>query len=61
MWRIGTSYFDVMKSAPSSALAAEDITNLMTWARLNMGPFQCGTGSFSDRDICAPDWLQPLD
>ena len=29
VWRTGTIYLAVMYSAPSSALAAEDMTNLM--------------------------------
>ena len=60
MWHIGTSSFDVMKNAPSSASAAEDMKNLMTWAMVNMGPLQCGTGSFSARKTWDPDWLRPL-
>ena len=52
VWRIGTSSFDVMKSAPRSALADEDMTNLMTWTMINMGQFQLGTGSFfCDEDV----------
>ena len=54
VWRIGTRSFTVMKSASSSASEAEDITNLMTWAMVNTGPFQCGTGSFSARKTWAP-------
>ena len=60
-WRIVTSSFAVMKSSPSSASAAEDMTHLMTWAIVNMSPFQGENGLLSARNICDPIWLQPLD
>ena len=60
MWLIGTSSFAVMKISPISASAAEDITNLMTWAIVNMGLFQRGTGSFLARKTCATARIQSL-
>ena len=51
----------MMKSAPSYASAAEDMTNFMTWVMVNMGPFQRGTGLCLARKMWDPDWVQPLD
>ena len=61
VWNIDTSYFAVIKSALSSASAAEDMTNLTTWAMVNMGPFHRGTGYFLAGKIWAPARLRPLD
>ena len=44
VWRMRTIYLDVMYSAPSSASAAEDMTNLMIWEILRIGPFHSGVG-----------------
>ena len=46
---IDTISWDVMKSAPSSALEAEDMTNFIIWARVRTGPFHFAMGSFSAR------------
>ena len=61
VWRNGTSSFDEMKSAPSSALAAEDIKFLMTWAIVNMGPLKRGNGFCLSRKTCATARLWPMD
>ena len=49
--QMATIYFAVMYSAPSSALAAKYITNLMVWAIMRIAPFHLVVGSFSDK-IC---------
>ena len=54
---INTIYWDVIKSAPSSALEVEDMTNFIIWARVRTGPFHFGMGSFLDRKVWAPDLL----
>ena len=60
-WRMGTISLAVMYSAPSSASAAEDMTNLMIWAILRIGPFHLGVGSFSDKNTWAPARLRALE
>ena len=61
VWRMGTISLAVMCSAPSSASAAEYITNLMIWEIVRIGPFHSGVGSFSDTTIWAPARLRALD
>ena len=51
VWRKGIIYLAVMKRAPSSDSAAEDMTNLMIWAMVRMAPLERGKGSFSDRKM----------
>ena len=46
--RMGTISLAVMYSTPSSASAAENMTNLMIWAIVRIGPFHSGVGSFSE-------------
>ena len=60
-WRMGTISLAVMYSAPSSASAAEDMTNLMIWAIVRIGLFHSGVGSFYDKNIWAPERLRALD
>ena len=43
---ISTIYWDVMKSALSSASDAEDMMNLIIWARVRTGPLHWGMVSF---------------
>ena len=52
--RIGTSSFAVTQRAPSSASAADDMTNLMICAIVRTGPFHFGSSTFSDKKMCAP-------
>ena len=61
VWRMGTISFAVMYSTPSSASAAEDMTNLMIWAIVRIGPFHLDVGTFSDKNIWAPERLRALD
>ena len=61
VWRMGTIYLAVMYSEPSSASAAEDITNLMIWEIARIAPFHSGVGSFSDKNIWAPERLRAVD
>ena len=58
--RMGTIYLAVMYIAPSSASAAEDITNLMIWAILRIAPFHSGVGVFYDKNMWAPARLRAL-
>ena len=50
-----------MYSAAISASAADAMTVLMIYAIVKTGPLMFGLGSFSDRNICAPDLLPALD
>ncbi len=50
----------VMKSAASSDLAAEAMTNLMIWAIDRMAPLNNGNGPFSERQMQASALLQEL-
>ena len=61
VWRMGTISLAVMYSAPSSASAAEDMTNLMIWEIVRIGPFHSGFGSYSDKNIWAPERLRAVD
>ena len=61
VWRMGTISLAVMYIAPSSASAAEDMTNLIFMGNYEYRPFHSGVGSFSDKNICAPAWLRALD
>ena len=60
-WLMGTISLAIMYSAPSSASAAEDMTNLMIWETVRIGLFHSGVGSFSDKNIWAPVRLHALD
>ena len=51
IWWSGTISLAVMKRASSSDSAAEDVTNLMTWATVRTGPLNLGKGSSSERKI----------
>ena len=51
----------VMYSAPSSDSAAENMTNLMIWAIVRIGPFHSGVGLFSDKNMWDPAQLRGLD
>ena len=46
VWQMGNIYLAIMYSAPSSSSAAEDMTNLMIWAIVRIGPFHLGVGAF---------------
>ena len=54
VWRMGTIFLAVMYSAPCSASAAEDITNLMIWEIVRIAQFQLGVGLFSDKNMWTP-------
>ena len=58
VWRSGTIYLDVIKSAANSASVAEEITNLIIWAMAITGSLKRGIGSFSERMMWAPERLQ---
>ena len=49
VWRIGNNYVAVTNRAPSSASAAEVMTNLMICVMVRIGPFHLGSGSSSDK------------
>ena len=61
VWLMGTIYLDLMYSAPSSASAAEDITNLMIREIARIAPFHLVVGSFSDKNMWALVRLRTLD
>ena len=50
-----------IKIAASSDSGAEDMTKLIIWAIVIMGPLYLGLGSSSDREICAPERLRALE
>ena len=52
VWQTGIISLAVMYSAPSSASAADEMTNLMIWEIVRIAPFHLGVGSFSDKKIC---------
>ena len=58
--RIGISSFAVIYNAPNSASAADDMTNFIICAIVNMGPFHFGSGSSSERKMWAPALLLPF-
>ena len=60
VWRMGTIYLAVMYSAPSSASAAEDMTNLMIREIVRIAPFHSGVGSFYDKNVWASLQLRDL-
>jgi hypothetical protein len=49
VWRIGTNSFAVTYRAPSSASAAEVVTNLMICEMVRIGPFNLGSGLSSEK------------
>lgn len=59
--RIGTASRELMKRAPSSASAADDITALMIWAIVSTAPLLRGAWSFSDMKKCPPARLLAFD
>ncbi len=56
----GMALWALMYSAPSSALAADDMTALMSWARLRTAPLSLGLAVSVDRKKCPPAWLHAL-
>ncbi len=50
----------LLYSAPSLAMAAEDMTALMSWARLKTAPSSLGSAVSVDRKKCLPAWLRAL-
>ena len=54
-------FFAVMNMAPSSASAADNMTNFMTLEIINMGPLHLGIGLSSARKMWDPARLRPLD
>ena len=61
VWRVGTISLAVIYITPSSASAAEDITNFMIWEIVRISLFCSGVGSFSDKNMLAPARLRALD
>ena len=61
VWQMGTIYLSLMYSAPSSASAADDITNLMILAIVRTALFHSDVGSFSDKNMWSPARLRALD
>lgn len=53
-----TANFALMKSAPSSASAAEDMTALITWDKLMSAPLFGGMGELEDKKWCPPALLR---
>ena len=51
----------VIKSPPSSALAVEEMTNLMVCATVITGPLKRGKGPLLERKMWASDRLRTLD
>ena len=56
-WRDGMSFLQFMKSAFSSASAADDMTALIILAKVNTSPFLGGNAVFFDMKKCPPDLL----
>ena len=61
VWRTGIIYLTVIYSAPSSALAADDIKNLMIWEILRTAPLHLGVGVYPDKNIWSPARLRALE
>ena len=59
--RSGIIFLAVMYSAAISASAHYAITVFMICAIVKTGPLSFGLGSFSERNICAPDQLLSFD
>ena len=56
-WRSGVHYLQLMKSAPISASAADDMTTLMILAIINTDPLLGGIAVLFDMNICPPALL----
>ena len=54
-------FLDVIKSPASSALADEDMKNLMIWASVRTGILSQGIVSSSNRKMKDQAWLLALD
>ena len=50
----GTASLALMNIAPSSASAADDMTDLMMWAMFSTAPLLGGSGTSLDRKKCPP-------
>ena len=61
VWRSGIIFFALINSTAISATAADAITVLIICAIVKTGPLSFGLGSFSERNICAPDLILALD
>ena len=61
VWIRGTMSLAVIKIAASPASAAEDMTNLIIWVMVRIGPLYLGLGSSSERNMCAPARLHVLE
>ena len=57
VWRSGIIFFAVINSAAISASAAGAITVLIICGIFKTYPLSFGSGSFSERNICAPALL----
>ena len=57
---VNTISWYLMKSAPSSALEAEDMKNVIIWAIVKTGLFHFEMGSFSDKKMWAPYLMRIL-
>ena len=60
VYRMGAIDLDVINKLASSALAANDMKNLMIWATVRTRMLSCRIAPSSDRKICAPARLQAL-
>ena len=58
--RIGISSFALTLSAPSSASAVDEMTNLMICLMVRTGPFHFGSGLFSDKKCGLQHDCDPL-
>ncbi len=56
-WRCGTASHALMYSVPSLALAAEDMTSLMSWAMLSTAPLFAGSLVSDDMKKWPPEQL----
>ena len=56
----GTASCALMYNAPNSASAAEDMTALMSWARLSTAPLLAGSSQSDERKKCPPARLCAL-
>ena len=60
VWRRGGIFLVDMKRDASYYSAAEDMTNLMIWARVRSGPLLAGMGTSPERNMWAADRLRAL-
>ena len=61
VWRRGTISLEVINRAASLASTTEDMTNLMIWEMMRIGPLNRGLGYSLESMIFATAWLRDLE